>query len=120
MPARGLLHSRTAGRQWLVPFPMTAEQIPPPRKEPWRGVGGAREEDAGQASGTLRGSHAGLGLHCLNAFFQSPWSPGLGLSVGKPGTGGWHLPHPGMNRNVRRTGRKELTGRYGLGLVAFP
>lgn len=82
--------------------------------------GGGDEEDAGQASGTLRGSHAGLGPHCLNAFCQSPWSPGLGLSVGKPGTGGWHLPHPGMNMNVRRTGRKELTGRYGLGLVAFP
>ena len=26
---------------------------------------------------------------------------------------------PGMSMNVRRTRRKELTGRYGLGLVAF-
>lgn len=46
MPAQGLLHSHTARRQWLVPFPMTAEQIPPPWKEPWPGAGGTKRMQA--------------------------------------------------------------------------
>ena len=94
---------------------MTVEQIPPPGKEP----SARQEEDADRGAGTLSASHAGPGPHCLNAFCPSPWSPSLGLFVGKPGTGGWRLPHPGMNMNERRTRRKELTGRHGLGLVAF-